>query len=395
MNGPNSGSKYRFDRTCGKTDNPSMNGSCILSASITLMIAISVVPVMADRIVLKNGRTMDGVIDSENADRIVLNLGVGSMTIKRPQIARVERSTEQESDSIRKDWADQYFLHEKYVPESMSGIGKGIRDLVDRKAAASRARTDTAAAKTDLGRLEQESIALRKLLTEATVKMQKESPDKNVPSYNAAVNEINSVRARQILNVEAMEKARATMSAANASLLGYADAVAAFEEEFRKSETAGRANGTREEQDFIARVGEKLATLSKDVETAAIPVKAMGGSTIVSARVNGRVAGNFIVDTGASMMTVTDGFMGRLGTDVPVLRSIRVTLADGTERPADVILLRSVMVGTVELNDVEAVVLPGASGDQTDGLLGMTFLGHFNFHVDSGQGRLTLRRIKP
>jgi len=359
------------------------------------MIAISVVPVMADRIVLKNGRTMDGVIDSENADRIVLNLGVGSMTIKRPQIARVERSTEQESDSIRKDWADQYFLHEKYVPESMSGIGKGIRDLVDRKAAASRARTDTAAAKTDLGRLEQESIALRKLLTEATVKMQKESPDKNVPSYNAAVNEINSVRARQILNVEAMEKARATMSAANASLLGYADAVAAFEEEFRKSETAGRANGTREEQDFIARVGEKLATLSKDVETAAIPVKAMGGSTIVSARVNGRVAGNFIVDTGASMMTVTDGFMGRLGTDVPVLRSIRVTLADGTERPADVILLRSVMVGTVELNDVEAVVLPGASGDQTDGLLGMTFLGHFNFHVDSGQGRLTLRRIKP
>ena len=66
----------------------------VLPAGLILVILISAdVPcVRADRLFMKNGRVVDGVVKSETASSVVMGVGVGTVTILRSQIARIERS---------------------------------------------------------------------------------------------------------------------------------------------------------------------------------------------------------------------------------------------------------------------------------------------------------------
>jgi aspartyl protease family protein len=108
----------------------------------------------------------------------------------------------------------------------------------------------------------------------------------------------------------------------------------------------------------------------------------------VDARVSGRAV-NFMVDTGASKVVLTESEAARLGI-YPSPRDFadEVRTANGTVRAAPVKLDR-VEIGGLALYDVDAMVLP----DQTlhENLLGLSFLSRLR-RFEYANGRLVLEQ---
>jgi aspartyl protease family protein len=120
-----------------------------------------------------------------------------------------------------------------------------------------------------------------------------------------------------------------------------------------------------------------------------------GGNTVVPVRVNGRADGRFIVDTGASVVTMSEDFARRAGIGDGERTTAEAMLADGRKVTASAVLLSSVQTGEARGERIAAVILPGPPAPGLDGLLGMSFLGRFVMHLDGAAGRLTLREFKP
>ncbi len=113
----------------------------------------------------------------------------------------------------------------------------------------------------------------------------------------------------------------------------------------------------------------------------------------VSATVNGSLAQEFLIDTGASFVTVPTATIRALGLEgelSPHLTEVRTA--------GGVVLARSVALASIELQgwsvpDVTAFVmdLPDRSGERRSlGLLGLNFLNNFRVDLQTDKGVLTL-----
>ncbi|MBI1418284.1 MAG: TIGR02281 family clan AA aspartic protease [Limimaricola sp.] len=111
------------------------------------------------------------------------------------------------------------------------------------------------------------------------------------------------------------------------------------------------------------------------------------GHYYVNALING-VPINFVVDTGASQVVLTQDDARRAGIDVGSLRYLgSASTANGQVQTAAV-KLDTVQIGQIRDRDVRAVVNAG----QMDGsLLGMSYLGRFS-KIEISDGQLILTR---
>jgi aspartyl protease family protein len=100
----------------------------------------------------------------------------------------------------------------------------------------------------------------------------------------------------------------------------------------------------------------------------------------VSGSVNGQSM-EFLIDTGASTIAMSENEADRLGLDYLKGRSVQVNTAGGTKKAWQVRLDR-VKIGTLEVLGVEAMVLPGSYPTQT--LLGMSFLNRVGWREEQG-----------
>jgi clan AA aspartic protease (TIGR02281 family) len=116
-----------------------------------------------------------------------------------------------------------------------------------------------------------------------------------------------------------------------------------------------------------------------------------GSQLLVEARLNGRVSGTFLVDTGASYCVITPATARRLGLQHGNGDGA-VTLATPTgDIEAPITTLRVVEVANARAGDVSTVIYP-AVDEPLAGILGLSFLNQFEFSVDS---RRRVLRLKP
>lgn len=112
-------------------------------------------------------------------------------------------------------------------------------------------------------------------------------------------------------------------------------------------------------------------------------------SIIATVRLNDRVSGEFIVDTGATASFIPVGLADRAGLDTSD-RVPRVTVRTaGNERRLPYSPLDELSVGALSVRDISVIVgdLPGT---RQRGLLGMDFLGQFGFENDAVNGRFVI-----
>ncbi len=110
-----------------------------------------------------------------------------------------------------------------------------------------------------------------------------------------------------------------------------------------------------------------------------------GGHFTTQGQINGRAV-HFMVDTGATAVSMTTGDAERIGLRYQQGQRIMLHTANGTI-PAYAVVLDSVRIGDVEVRNVQGVV---ASRDMPYVLLGNSFLSRFQMKRENDQ--LTLER---
>jgi clan AA aspartic protease (TIGR02281 family) len=109
----------------------------------------------------------------------------------------------------------------------------------------------------------------------------------------------------------------------------------------------------------------------------------------VSAILNRDTDQNFIVDTGASMVTIPRSTAEYLDLAVDDRNPMRKVVTAGGVRYAPEVTLYSITIGGWEINDVKALVLD--IPDQPDlGLLGLNYLQNFRMDMNTDEGILLL-----
>ncbi|MBH5373538.1 retropepsin-like aspartic protease family protein [Bradyrhizobium glycinis] len=117
-------------------------------------------------------------------------------------------------------------------------------------------------------------------------------------------------------------------------------------------------------------------------------------SNIVEVTING-AKGRMIVDTGASMVSITPSFATRAGISPDERNPMTFYVVGGTiqSSPGTAQLIE---VGNARAANVPVAVStghPSAYGPQVDGLLGMTFLARFNITLAGGALELKPREL--
>lgn len=156
------------------------------------------------------------------------------------------------------------------------------------------------------------------------------------------------------------------------------------------------AEGLLEMKEYPPALNDKVQNLRNQISE----LKAQEGKIVinfipgnrhipVSALVNGSVDQNFIVDTGASMVTIPRSTAEYLGLAVDERNPRHKLITAGGVRYAPEVTLDSITIGGWEVAEVKAVVLD--IPNQPDlGLLGLNYLENFRMDLNTEGGTLLL-----
>ena len=116
-----------------------------------------------------------------------------------------------------------------------------------------------------------------------------------------------------------------------------------------------------------------------------------GDSYFVEVKVNGRQRGRLVLDTGATNVQISARLAQKAGINFAQSEIVNCTLADGSVVTARTVTLKKLQVGSVTVGEINALVFEKDYSDSSDGLLGMSFLNHFIFEVDTRRDVLILK----
>jgi aspartyl protease family protein len=152
-------------------------------------------------------------------------------------------------------------------------------------------------------------------------------------------------------------------------------------------------NDTSQTRTILADLSAKgncASTAGRAEET--VPIGRPGQTIVVTASINGR-PGRFVLDTGATFVSLKRSFAKLAKVQVDEASSLQLNtengVAEGKRGHA-----KSVSLKKLTAQDVAVVVQTddrGSYGDKIDGLLGMSFLSRFDMTIDSKAVRLKAR----
>ena len=122
-------------------------------------------------------------------------------------------------------------------------------------------------------------------------------------------------------------------------------------------------------QKRVLRVGQNVASQPSGSRSGAVLTADAAGHFVTTGSINGKTV-RFLVDTGASAVSLGAGEARRMGLDTSKAQVAMSNTANGTVKVL-ILKLDSVRVGEIVLNNVDATVLPQ---DMPFVLLGMSFL---------------------
>lgn len=172
-----------------------------------------------------------------------------------------------------------------------------------------------------------------------------------------------------------------------------ADKVVADEiEKFNK--TAKKPIALGPSRSFLA-TNKALKKIEDTVLSEKIPLaRSPGGVFMVSVVVNGSDPVEFVLDTGAGILSIPSKVAEQIGLDVPSAAPvIRLQIADGSVIEGRLVYAKSVRVGKFTVENVECAVLPPEAVN-AEPLLGQSFLGKFSYKVDSDTAVLNMTKVE-
>ena len=358
--------------------------------------------VAADTILMKNGNSMDGIILKETPAEVTINVGVGSITLKRSQIASIRKSDAKGESQIKDSWQQHYFAHEKYTPKGLESLASEFRALETQRNAAWQELEDlrspagrTKELQNELERLDQEAVDCMRSLP-PSVPPADGKHRAEIETYNTLITRNNALKARitvvrdELIKSQADDdKRRRSVSAYLQVLLNFRTKFEARHDQFRKT------GGTKQEDVFFSEMARKIEAYSAEIRETDVPFEAIDRHAIITVRINDRVDARLLLDTGATVVQISQSLAGRLNMDLTRNPLVKVTLADGREAEVKAVMLDSVQVADARAEQVAGIVSPTELSNGVDGLLGMSFLQQFDVHLDGSSNKLILKRFDP
>jgi len=121
-----------------------------------------------------------------------------------------------------------------------------------------------------------------------------------------------------------------------------------------------------------------------------VTLESNGASHLAKVVLDDSVRGMFVIDTGATHTIISPKIAKKLRIGKKDGRSVGVQVADGDTLNGRYVKIDEIRVGRASVYDSRVIILDEFAGTGLDGLLGMSFLGHFTFKIDVDKSKLIL-----
>ncbi len=359
------------------------------------LLGVLITSAQADILYLKNGQQIEGIIEEEKESQVVVDVGFGTIALKKSEVLKIERSDVKEREAIVQQQQTEYFETGRWVPKGAEGLFQRFKEIRSNRDNAFRAKTK----KEDLIRketkLESETASLKQKYSPLAEELKTVYPKKATYRHNKLVKEINVLTAMIQAHYAELETFDKQIAEVDGKIHHYLMAFRDFKK-YAQDEIPGLRKEAVEEKDkaFYDGVERSLKEMEGDFLQETITSRHEGAHLIVTAILNDKVTASLVVDTGASLTVLSQDIAKKLGIGPrSTLGEIDTVVADGRVVKAQAVLLDSVTVGKARVESSMAAVLP-TSESRVDGLLGMSFLKHFVVQVDAKNDLLILERLK-
>lgn len=346
----------------------------------------------ADRIQFTHGGELEGVIIGETTNEVTLKMGPGSATFRKNTLRAIHRDADANT-SLRGEWQEVHFAEDEFVPPELRPLAAQFRALRGLRDAASRAQAILARDEAAVERIATEAPDLLQRSAEIVISLQRVKPEQDPAGYNALARTNNAIVAR-LAEMGLQKRALETQMQTNrATVNGYLHSLAAFREAFEEP-AIRRATGGQA-RIFLEKAGAELAAMQASLQEVRIRMDPrQRDHAFALVRINDRFDAKLLVDTGASYVSLSAATAARINVTGDRRNPVRLKLADGRETEGYPLTLDTMRIGEAVIHKVPAIVMPDVSHEAIDGLLGMSFLRHFDVRLDPVRGELQLRKLR-
>ncbi len=346
---------------------------------------------------LKGGGHVEGRIVTEDDKQIVLDIGAGTITVQKNDIASPARPSGTTTTAATRTEKPNFVLTNESTPQGLRDMLRSLRNLEGQRLDAVQTyQRMTGLQKTSeqddkkMLQLENQQLAITKELSQ--------SPGRNssaVKAYNNRVAQLNGIRAEMLELDKKNKKTHADIDQYRRDLSDYTAALFTFVDQVKQRKQEGPGvDDPSTASNFFTAVDFRLRYYLGETRQVQIPYQQNTHSAQVIAKLNGSASGRFVVDTGCTGMTISKELASKLNL-TPLERQATATLANGSTVKCQVALLESVEVEGMRVNNIPVMIMPKRPSDETDGLLGMSFLMAFNIRLDPTANTVTLTQFAP
>jgi clan AA aspartic protease (TIGR02281 family) len=319
---------------------------------------------------------------------------MGAISVDRKRISAVEREAQGENQARQEGWRTEYITVDD-LPDDLRALSQGLDRL---RAIRSKALT---ASKSLRGTVKGKALVAQRLARtqsryrETNIQLGAMDIQSNVKAYNQMAEQNNVLVAEANKLQSRSEKLEGTARRMEREIAAYSQELTLYEGQFHPvNATYGDEVEDEVSRVWLKRTEEQLAAFQNDFLRMEIPVAQFRGSTTVDVEINDGASAPFVIDTGATLVTLTETLARKLQIPYDPESRVSLTLADGSVTEGYPVVLRSVVVSDARAEGVQAVVLTHAPAEGVQGLLGMTFLREFVMSFDANGNHLMLRKLK-
>lgn len=144
---------------------------------------------------------------------------------------------------------------------------------------------------------------------------------------------------------------------------------------------------------IIGKTGDVVTTVIKlPGGKNVIKLEKYGNSYFVDARLNKKVKTKLLLDTGCTNILISPSIALSLKLDMKKSKIVFCEIANGQSVRGKKVNIKEVRLGKIRAYNIDAIILDEANEKDYDGLLGMSFLSHFNFKIDTEKDELILEK---
>ena len=372
---------------------PRHTENIILKITTALLALLIHAQVGADTVQLKNGKSFEGIIKKETRSEVTINIGLGTIAFKKDQIAAIKRS---EPGQLQGAWQRRYFSKGKYVPPGLNDLANSFNELEANRRLAMKAKTKNSLLQRRRTRLFKELTTTKSEMSLIAERIQSIVPERNVKLYNSLVKKQNRLSSRSVIVRNGLQNDTDEATTHRESIANYLQQLSNFKTELEgeKKNNPNRSGDDRVAY-FFNTIDQHVRDFSTEFHDIEVPHDQRQGHMIITVRLNDKIDGKFLLDTGATFVTLSATLANRLNIKLSSRNQIPVTLANGAKVNAQPVMLKSVQVGEARVNGVAAMIFHEAPNEGVDGLLGMSFLREFMISMDPVNKKLVFQKFDP